>query len=851
MHSLRAINKTIIGAAAAMLLALAAQNANAQVGELIDDALDAFANDDNEADAARTAEADAAFEAIMMPQNEGFINARKRAPAAKQLSQALEALGAAGADAAMSPYPSAPPPPPRPLGWTAPASGSTAEIPLDEFSEVRDALEQIRDQAELLEGPTVALGSSEYTGEAIPGALKLHQKLQVTLGKPDEWKTVPLVGDDVVLVGATVNRRPIPISRLNGYHVWVTKSHGEATVELTLLVPSRGPKGSLEYDFLVARTPVTRFSCRFPVADLEPRLDQAVQSEVTSEDGTSLLSATLRPTTRIHLVGFKDLGEADGQRAKVYAESLNLLSVDEGSLDLFTVVSYTILYAGAKQFDILVPEGMTVVSADGEGAFRFTLEKREDGPGTVIKGETAFPIRNKFEVSLRLKRQLGKGGEAFDVPLPRCLGVERQNGWLAVEVPGKLKLEEKAQTDVVAVDVRQLPEEMVRSAVSPIIRAYRYHSETAGVRLTATRLPEKEPESGSIDRIRAHSVVSPEGKVLTDMRITLRNRLQPTLAVQVQDDVSVRSVHLDGEAIRPSRDDDGALMLPLKRSEGGDRLEPFTLQVVMESDQAALGLFGSSSLVLPAVGLPVSTVSWTVYLPANNVYSTLEGDVEPQIFVYEATWHQPVYAEGPVRVARPGYDETGVELTEDGPSQAGSGLLGVRIELPRTGTRLDYSRYWVDRGRPLEVSFQYLRGWLRIPGGILLVLLLAAGCVLALGKRRTGPSTRSNKWAGVLVIAFSLWPLYKVADETGIVLGVIIGLIAVAARRGFLRSAPSAVADWARTLIGRFRERERDDKPLGAGTIVKLTLVGVGLFVFGISLLVATTEFAALLFNPL
>jgi hypothetical protein len=826
-------------------LALSSIPASAQVGELLE-AL-GVANDD--ADDARTAEANAAFEAIMLPQNEDYLNTRKARPA-KPAQQALEALGyLAAPDAALSPYPSTPAPTPPPQGWSPPAGSAGVEVPLDEFSEVRDRLEEIRDRATLLEGPTVALGSSEFSGEAIHGALRLDLKLQVTLGKPGAWKTVPLVGDDVVLVQARVGGKPIPVSRLNGYHVWVTKQTGEVTVEVEMLVPSRGPRGSLEYDFFVARTPVNRFSCRFPVAGLEPRLDQAVQSEVTSDDATSLLQATLRPTTRIHLVGFKDLSDAEGQQAKVYAEPLNLLSVDEGSLDLFAVIRYTILYAGTKHFDILVPEGMTVVSADGEGAFRFTLEKGENGTGTVIRGETAFPIRNTFEVSLRLRRQLDKGGEAFQVPLPRCLGVERQSGWLAVEVPGKLKLEEESAKEAVAVDVRQLPEEMVRSAVSPIIRAYRYHKGEAAVRLSATRLPEKEPESASIDRIRAFSVVSPEGTVLTDMRITLRNRLQPTLKVDVPSEVRVRSVHLDGETIRPSRDEDGALMLPLKRSEGGDRLEPFTLQVVMESESSPLGLFGSSSLDLPAVGLPVSTVVWTVFLPSNNVYSALEGDVEPQVFTDQGTWHRPAHSAGPVRVSTSLFGD-GDEVTAEGPSHAGSGLSGVRIELPRSGTSLEHSRYWVERDHPLTVSFEYLRGWLRIPAGIVLVALFAAGCLLLLG-RITHERSRSRRWAGVGVIAITAWPLYKVAGDTGLVLAVILGVVAAAFSRGWVRKAPSAIADWFRTLAQRFRERSGAGQRPSVGAMVKYSLVGVGLFAFGIAALAGAVEVAGLLLNPL
>ena len=185
-------------------------------------------------------------------------------------------------------------------------------------------------------------------------------------------------------------------------------------------------------------------------------------------------------------------------------------------------------------------------------------------------------------------------------------------------MPGKLQLEETERKEALAIDVRQLPGEMVQSAVSPILKAYRYHTAGAKVGLNATRLPEREPVSASIDRIRAFTVIAGDGQVLTDMRITLRNRLLPSLSVTLPQGTEVRSALLDGEPVKPSRDDKGRLMLPLKRSEGEERLAPFTVQVVLSAGAKPLGLFGRPAVELPAVELPASSVSWSLFLPAKN-----------------------------------------------------------------------------------------------------------------------------------------------------------------------------------------------------------------------------------------
>jgi hypothetical protein len=692
----------------------------------------------------------------------------------------------------------------------------------------------------------VTLGASSYSGRAVQGALELRLSLGVTLGKPGAWKTVPLVGDDVVLVKAVVDGKPIAVARLRGYHVWQTTRDGEIAIELDILVPSRGRRGSLEYDFLVARTAVTRFDCAFPEEGLEPRLDTAVQSEVTAAPGTTRLQATLRPTTRVHLVGFKSMGEEDGQPAKVYAEASTLLSVGERALEVFTVIRYKILYAGAKRFDIDIPRDMTVVSADGEGAFRYAIEAGEGG-ATVLRGETAFPIRNDYEISLRLKRQIpkpdGAGGATFDVPLPRCAGVERENGWLAVEVPGKLKLNEVDRADALAVDVRQLPQEMVTSAVSPIIKAYRYHAAGSRIRLSAVRLPEIEPKSGSVDRVRAFSVVSAEGKVLTDLKISLRNRLSPTLALEVPEGVEVRSAHLDGVAIQPSRDEKGRLVLPLKRSEGTERLKPFTVQVVLESRVDPLGLAGERRLALPAIALPVSSAEWSVFLPSNNAYSGLEGDVDPEPLAAEASWHQPVGSAAPVRVGARNRDADVAAL-----ETSGAGTMSVRIEIPRSGIRLELDRYWLAEGAPLEVSFWFLRGWPRFPIAIGAALLLAAGLALAATARRGG-RRRTRIILGLAVVALAAWPLCLTGGAVGIGGAIALAFVGTALARKWPSRAVAAIGGYAKGLPALLRARPKT-ADVSLGGLLAKSFIATGMLAVGFFLVAVIVRLAALLFHP-
>ncbi len=793
-----------------------------------------------EESAARRQNAENSFQNIIAPQNMEYDRALRSKPKMPQSMNAGQ-WESAHAETADGLHISDLKAPSSVVGTLSTVNGNNERkvtMSLEAYQQLQDRLNAQRERNVLREGPAVILGASEYTGKALSKALSLNLKLKIILGAGDKWKTVPLIGEDVILVSAKVNNNPISITKQNGFLVWTTQKTGEITVDLDLLVPSRGPKGSIEYDFFAPKTPVTRFSCFFPVAGLEPQIADAQQSAVTEKDGGTFVEAVLRPTSRIHFVGYKDIKSDEETQAGLFTETMNLVSIEEGSIDLFSVFRYTILYAGAKEFIIEIPTDMTVVSAEGESAFSFELE--EEGNKRLMRGETAFPIRNNFEISLRLKKNR-KPEETVDIPLPRAINAEREHGWIAVEVPGKLQIEEKSKEEVTSLDVRQLPEEMVRSAVSSIVKAYRFHTPKARVTLTAKKLPEEEPMSDSVDRIRVFSIISKDGKMMTDMRIRMRNRLRPTLSLKLKPGQKLLSAHLDGEAVRPSQEGDNNIILPLKRSDGDDSPAPFTLQIVMEGKVSSLGLFGKEKLDLPSVELPVSSVEWTVFLPSDRVYSELKSEWETEVSVRESVWYAPPFSVAPLRTFRSA-DNT-AEGT-GGHASDNTGVVAVRIELPKTGTRLNYAGYWVDGHQTVSVYFMYAKSYLLIPAGIIFMLITALGAVLLIVGWK---DNKISRIFGLVVLAAAYMLTVKTIGLLGLFGALILATALVFHRQKWFSRLKRWTSDWAATIGSRFKDRNKDETRLRATRIVIAGLMVIVLFI----LLGVGVSVIELLFSPL
>ncbi len=702
---------------------------------------------------------------------------------------------------------------PRPAMATAPAyapAGSDAGVagvgpevvvPLSRYEALIDA-----PRPPVHTGPLVVLGGSRYTGSLQDGALSVTLELTATLSGEGLWKTVPLVGEGIVVVSATDGRHALPMSRDSGYHVWITDEVGEVDLTLELLVPPSGPRGALEFDMLVPRTPITAVDIDFPAEDLQPRLRGAVRESITTRPGGTRLQADLAPTSRLHLVGFHDLGADESEReARLYAESLNLLSVQEGRLEQFVVIRYNILYAGAQRFDVDIPAGLTVVSAEGEGAFRYRLEPQADGT-TRLLGETAYPIRSRYEISLRLAGAVA--GESVEIALPRAVGVARETGWMGVEVVGNLQLTEVSRQEALAVEVQQLPWEMLDAAVSPILRAYRYHTQGARITLSGEAFTEQELAGGSIDLLEADTVISSEGAALTDLRIHLRNRLRHSLRLELPEGASVRQAMLDDSPVQPSRTPDGALLLPLRRSE--DVREGFVVEVVYEHPVPLPGLLGAVSMELPRMDVPISAADWSLHLPGNRVYSRLRGEVEPQSFVGMARWFSPPVAGGGL---------------SDGRAES-------RISLPGGGVELSHRRYWIGEGAPVSVSM-WSAGRALVAPVRALVSLLSLGLLVGAVLRPLRSHRRKQGVLGAVVV----WWLMGVK-------GLLVGAAAALVLGGELRAG---LIGGLRGQLAGLRLPEDNGAVAWGGRLLRLSVV----LLLALLVLTAGVQLIGLLGRPL
>jgi hypothetical protein len=121
------------------------------------------------------------------------------------------------------------------------------------------------------------------------------------------------------------------------------------------------------------------------------------------------------------------------------------------------------------------------------------------------------------------------------------------------------------------------------------------------------------------------TMVTSDGKSLTEVKLTVRNQAQPFLKVNLLAGASIVSADVAGERVKPVQGADGN-RVPLLRT-GFRPVGPYKVSFVYMDSGAPFAKRGGSELQLPKMDIPIGLVRWEVFLPERYKVTNFGGDV--------------------------------------------------------------------------------------------------------------------------------------------------------------------------------------------------------------------------------
>jgi Carboxypeptidase regulatory-like domain len=356
------------------------------------------------------------------------------------------------------------------------------------------------------------------------------------------------------------------------------------------------------------------------------RVEPGIVTRRQSAAGRTVIEATLEPGKRARVSwSVREAAvQAPPLATRTLADVKSLVTIGDADLRLVSLVEITVVRGEPRTFDIRLPDGFDVASVSGT-----SVETSRVDSGTVtLTVVDGTPRRHQF--LLALERSRADSSFAVDTSFPTVSGAQREVGEVAIEATGAVEVTASGDTGLRRMDVREMHPSLRALAGRSLLAAFRYQrrpDETRTLSLDVTRFADAPVVAAVAERAVATTLVTSEGRMLTEVQLTLRNRAQPFMKVVLPEGADILSVEVAGETAQPVTGIDG-IRVPLLRV-GFKPHGPYVVSFVYRHGGEALGKRGEARMALPPLDVPVSVLEWELFFPDRFSAKPSAGNVMP------------------------------------------------------------------------------------------------------------------------------------------------------------------------------------------------------------------------------
>jgi hypothetical protein len=466
------------------------------------------------------------------------------------------------------------------------------------------------------------------TNDGVMGSVQVEGE---TLGS--NVTKVPLT-NGMTILDARQGSRPLPLLLDNGTHVAVLPGSSDFSVNLEAGLPLSIETGRASFALPAPAAGSVRLSLTVPGDRTNVQLNRGIITHRATVDGNTQIEATLVPgqVATIWWATREVVAPPVPREVRFLSDVKTLVSVSETDLQIAALAGLTVLQGDADQFAVPVPQGFEVTSVNGP-----SLESSEVRDG-VLYMKIAGHGRNVHEFLITMEHPLSDSQAV--APILAFKDAQRETGEVLVEGQGTLEMTAKESGGLKRLDVKEINPYLRSLSRYPLQAAFRYHrqsSESPKLALEWTRFPDASVLSAVAEHAEVTTLVTAEGRSLTEVKLTVKNQAQPFLKVELPAGASILTADVGGEKVKPVQGADGN-RVPLLRS-GFRPAGSYTVSFVFQHAGAPLSKKGDSDLALPKMDIPIAFLEWEVFLPDRYKVRDFGGDTMPAS-VWPASYSQ-------------------------------------------------------------------------------------------------------------------------------------------------------------------------------------------------------------------
>jgi hypothetical protein len=572
------------------------------------------------------------------------------------------------------------------LAQTTPArpadSSRTVTIPLAEFNRLVDLAERPSPTPPAAPVPYV-LSSAELQVRVERDSVRGTFVLEGDVMRAGTTK-VTLLNGGTVLDGAQGDR-PLPLVSEKESHAALLGGPGPFAARLDWGGALAFTPGRASFVLPVPPSGTARGTIDLPGEQADVRISPGLVTGRTVAAGRTRIDVTFDPGSMTQVSwSMRDAAPAAAAReVRSLADVLTLITVGESELRVATLVDIAVMLGEPRSFTAHLPPGFELVSLTGN-----SLDTTSQ-TGNVVTITVTNPAQRRHQFLFVLERSQPSTVTEVSAGLITLTGVQRERGEVALNGVGTLELQAPERPGLTRIDVRELNPALQALARESLLAAYRYQG-TPGTGMEVAFDVRRFGNAGVLaavaERAMVTTLVTSEGRALTEISLRIQNRAQPFLRVVLPAGASMVSVDVAGASAKPALGSDG-VRVPLLRS-GFRPSGPYNVTFVYLHDGAPFAGKGRAGIALPRMDIPVTVTEWEVFVPSRYRVRPTGGNAIARS-EFDRAGPSPASPEDGFRLQTGSYRETAISgppmVRGRAQDPSGAALPGVKVEISQAG----------------------------------------------------------------------------------------------------------------------------------------------------------------------
>ena len=519
-------------------------------------------------------------------------------------------------------------------------AGEKAELPLPDPGNVTLTLDEYNRLVALAAKPP-----KKPEAAPLPFSIK-HSDIKLRVENNSVMGSVELEGEvfhkgvskvplttGMTILDAQQNGKGMPLIQEGGTHVALLPA-GDFSVSLDTGLPLKIDAGRASFSLPAPAAGSVQMTLVIPGEHTLANISPGVITNRKSEKGQTIIEATLVPgqPASVGWATREVVAPVAPREVRFLADTKTLVSLSEAEMRIAVLADITMVQGETNSFEVQIPEGFEVTGVTGP-----TLDSAETQPKVekLAQGEAAHPYISLHVLNPGLRghqflisMERSISGTSADAPFVSFKGAQRETGEVLVEGAGTMEITATEGGGLKRTDVKEANPYLRVMAHFPPQAAFRYHrqsGETPTLALNWVRFPDGSVLAAVAESADVTTMVTSEGKSLTEVKLTLKNQAQPFLKVSLPADATILSAEVAGERVKPVQGADGnrvPLLRPGFRPNGS-----YTVSFVFMHSGTPFAKKGGADLSLPSMDIPISILNWEVFLPERYKVKDFGGDV--------------------------------------------------------------------------------------------------------------------------------------------------------------------------------------------------------------------------------